>query len=129
MQPFGQLDQVVLRWHLVSFAILGFLSTGYGAASKVLSKYIVHCDTPASHLGIPRAPRKMKLEIQSETGDEDQPEVEPEPENNTELEGLFSFEHAFVFQREVCPNVNLEVKIKWMVIFVFYKDFQPWQKP
>ena len=121
---------MVLRWHLVSFVILGFLSTGYGAASKVLSKYIVHCDTPASHLGIiPRAPRKMKLEIQSETGDEDQPEIEPEPENNTELEGLFSFEHAFVFQREVFPNVNLEVKIKWMVIFVFYKDFQPWQKP
>ena len=80
-------DQIVL----VSSAILGFLSTGYGAASKVLSKHIIQCDTPASHLGIPRAPKKMELEIQSETGDEDQPEVDPEPENDTELEGLFTF--------------------------------------
>lgn len=86
---------------LVSSALLGFLSTGYGAASKVLSKYIIQFDTPASHLGIPRVPRKMVLEIQSETGDEDQPEVEPEPENNTELEGLFTCKHAFVFQRVV----------------------------
>lgn len=86
---------------LVSSALLGFLSTGYGAASKVLSKYIIQFDTPASHLGIPRVPRKMVLEIQSETGDEDQPEVEPEPENDTELEGLFTCKHAFVFQRVV----------------------------
>ena len=91
---------MVLRRHLVSFAILGFLSTGYGAASKVLSKYIVQCDTPASHLGIPRAPRKMKLEIQSETGDEDQPEVEPEPENNTKLEGLFSLNMRLCFKEK-----------------------------
>jgi len=83
---------------LVSSAILGFLSTGYGAASKVLSKYIMQCDTPASHLGTPCAHRNMKLEIQSDTGDEDLPEVEAEPENNTELEGLFTSKNAFVFQ-------------------------------
>lgn len=73
-------------WPIIS----GFLSTGYSAASQVLSKYIIQCDTPARHLGIPRAPRKMELETQSETGDEDQPEVEPEPDNNTELEGLLT---------------------------------------
>ena len=73
-------------WSIIS----GFLSTGYGAASQVLSKYIIQCDTPASLLGIPRAPRKMELETQSETGDEDQQEVEPEAENNTELEGLLT---------------------------------------
>ena len=107
---------------LVSSAILGFLSTGYGAASKVLSKYIIQCDTPASHLGTPRAPRKMKLEIQSDTGDEDLPEVEPEPENNTELEGLFTSKNAFVFLREVL-DLKLDVKIKWLVVvFVYYKD-------
>ena len=96
---------------LFSSAILGFLSTGYGAASKVLSKYIIQCDTPASHLGIPRAPRKTQLEIQSETGDEDQPEVEPEPENNIELEGLFICKHERVqsgtyknlISSEFCP--------------------------
>lgn len=80
----------------VSSAVLGFLSSGHGAASKVLSKYIIQCDTPASHLGIPRTARKKELEIQSETGDEDKPEVEPEPENNIELEGLFICKHVFV---------------------------------
>ena len=70
---------------------VGFLSSGYGAASKVLSKYIVQCDVPASHLGIPRIARKTELEIQSETGDEDQPDVDPEPEINVELEGLFIY--------------------------------------
>ncbi|XP_078349429.1 rab3 GTPase-activating protein non-catalytic subunit-like isoform X1 [Oculina patagonica] len=69
-------------------SVIGFLSTGHGAASEVLSKYIIQCDTPATHLGIPRTARKIELEIQSETGDEDKPEVEPEPENNVELEGL-----------------------------------------
>ena len=113
---------------LVSSAILGFLSTGYGAASKVLSKYIIQCDTPARHLGIPRAPRKMELEIQSDTGDEDQPEVEPEPENNTELEGLFTSKNVSMFQTEVL-DLNLDVKIKWLVVvFVYYKDFLPWGK-
>ena len=103
---------------LVSTAILGFLSAGYGAASKVLSKYIIQCDTPANHLGIPRAPRKMELEIQSETGDEDQPEVEPEPENNTELAGLFSCKTCACVLREVL-DLNLDVKIKWLgVVFV-----------
>ena len=72
----------------------------------MLSKYIIQCDTPASHLGIPRAPRKTELEIQSEAGDEDQPEVEPEPENNSELEGLFSCKHAFVFRREVLDDMR-----------------------
>lgn len=81
---------------LVSSALLGFLSSGHGAASKVLSKYIIQCDTPASHMGIPRTARKKELEIQSETGDEDKPEVEPEPENNIELEGLFICKHVFV---------------------------------
>lgn len=84
---------------LVCSAILGFLSTGHGAASKVLSKYVIQCDTPASHLGIPRTARKIELEIQSETGDEDKPEVEPEPENNTELEGLFICKLAFVYSK------------------------------
>lgn len=81
---------------LVSSVTLGFLSTGHGAASEVLSKYIIQCDTPATHLGIPRTARKIELEIQSETGDEDKPEVEPEPENNVELEGLFICKLAFV---------------------------------
>lgn len=102
---------MVLRWHLVSSAILGFLSIGYGAASKVLSKYIIQCDTPASHLGIPRAPRKMELEIQSETGDEDQPEVEPEPENNTELEGLFSCNMRMCFKEKCLIKCVLSYKV------------------
>ena len=69
----------------------GFLSSGHGAASKVLSRYIAQCDIPANHLGTPRAcaARKVESEIQSETGDEDKPEIEPEPQINTELEGLF----------------------------------------
>ena len=69
---------------------LGFLSSGHGSASKVLSRYITQLNIPASHLGTPHthAVTKMESEMQSETGDEDQPEIEPEPQATTELEGL-----------------------------------------
>jgi len=71
-------------------SVIGFLSSGHGAASKVLSRYMALYEIPASHLGTPcaRASKKVESEMQSETGDEDQPEIEPEPQINTELEGL-----------------------------------------
>ena len=46
----------------------------------------------------------MELEIQSETGDEDQPEVELEPENNTELEGMFFVNMRCVLKRSAWLN-------------------------
>ena len=71
----------------------GFLSSGQGAASKVLSRFITKLNIPATHLGTPRARALSKVDsqMQSETGIEDQPEIEPEPELQTELEGMFLF--------------------------------------
>ncbi|KAM7446520.1 Rab3 GTPase-activating protein non-catalytic subunit [Porites harrisoni] len=71
-------------------SVVGFLSSGYGAASKVLSRYLIQYEIPARNLGPVRAcaARKTEEELQSETGDEDRPEMEPEPQTNTELEGL-----------------------------------------
>lgn len=74
----------------IGLSVVGFLSSGPGAASKVLSRFITKLNIPATHLGTPRARALSKVEsqMQSETGIEDQPEIEPEPELQTELEGL-----------------------------------------
>ncbi|KAJ7379956.1 Rab3 GTPase-activating protein non-catalytic subunit [Desmophyllum pertusum] len=61
--------------------------------------------------GIPDAARKVELEIQNETGDEDQPEVDPEPEINIELEGLAVTLWKRFFKEKVSATVMLMEKV------------------
>ncbi|PFX27196.1 Rab3 GTPase-activating protein non-catalytic subunit [Stylophora pistillata] len=86
-------------------SVVGFLSSGPGAASKVISKYIVQCHIPASHLGTPHLPRKTETQNLSEAEDEDKPEIDSEPVIQVELEGLSELRLRF-------PH-SLEQDILW----------------
>ena len=117
--------------------VIGFLSSLYGAASKVVSRYITQFDIPASHLGTPRARamKKVEIEMESETGDEDQPEIEPESQINTQLEGLFVCGIDFLFRdflryseeqepfiKNPSSGINGVCSFCWMIDFLYLLD-------